>query len=87
MTSLTRRDRAFPVRDPAEAPIVYGTPPGRRPANDPVDFGFPGRQIAAHLTASAREHQAHNAVDGQEVPARHFAVILSLPGTGTQVRR
>jgi hypothetical protein len=81
MTSLPRFHLAFPVRDLAEARAFYGTllgcPEGRS-ADDWVDFDFYGHQIVAHLTASHAGHQAHNEVDGQEVPVRHFGVILSM---------
>jgi uncharacterized protein len=81
MTSLPRFHLAFPVRDLAEARAFYGNLLGcreGRSADDWVDFDFHGHQIVAHLTASACEDQAHNDVDGQEVPVRHFGVILSL---------
>lgn len=81
MTSLPRFHLAFPVRDLAEARAFYcnllGCGEGRS-ADDWVDFDFYGHQIVAHLTASSSEHKAHNEVDGQQVPVRHFGVILSL---------
>jgi uncharacterized protein len=82
MTLLPRFHLAFPVRDLAEARAFYGSLLGcreGRSANDWVDFDFFGHQIVAHLTASTPEHQAHNEVDGEQVPVRHFGVILSLP--------
>jgi uncharacterized protein len=82
MPSLPRFHLAFPVRDLDEARAFYGTLLGcreGRSANDWVDFDFYGHQIVAHLTASACEHQAHNEVDGREIPVRHFGVILSMP--------
>lgn len=90
MNSLPRFHLAFPARDLAEARAFYGTVLGcreGRSANDWGDFDFYGHQIVAHLTASACEHQAHNAVDGQEVPVRHFGVILSLPAWHELVNR
>jgi extradiol dioxygenase family protein len=81
MTSLPRFHLAFPVRDLAEARAFYGNLLGcreGRSANDWVDFDFFGHQIVAHLTASTADHKAHNEVDGEEVPVRHFGVILSL---------
>lgn len=81
MTSLPRFHLAFPVRDLAETRAFYcnllGCREGRS-ADDWVDFDFFGHQIVAHLTASPSEHKAHNEVDGQQVPVRHFGVILSL---------
>jgi extradiol dioxygenase family protein len=82
MPLLPRFHLAFPVRDLDEARAFYGTLLGcreGRSANDWVDFDFYGHQIVAHLTGSACEHQAHNEVDGGEVPVRHFGVILSMP--------
>ena len=82
MTSHPRFHLAFPVSDLAEARAFYGQLLGcreGRSSHDWVDFDFFGHQIVAHLTASGPEHQAHNVVDGEEVPVRHFGVILSLP--------
>jgi extradiol dioxygenase family protein len=73
---------AFPVRDLDEARAFYGglldCPEGRS-AEEWVDFDFFGHQIVAHLSPAAAAHKAHNLVDGQAVPVRHFGVILSLP--------
>jgi extradiol dioxygenase family protein len=41
-----------------------------------VDFDFFGHQISAHLVDDD-ESVASNPVDGDDVPARHFGVILS----------
>jgi hypothetical protein len=82
MTSLPRFHLAFPVRDLAEARAFYGDLLGcreGRSSTEWVDFDFFGHQIVAHLTASQAENKAHNFVDGEEVPVRHFGVILSLP--------
>jgi extradiol dioxygenase family protein len=82
MNERPRFHLAFPVRDLAEARAFYGDllgcPEGRS-SSEWVDFDFFGHQIVAHLTANAREHKAHNLVDGDEVPVRHFGVILSMP--------
>ena len=71
---------AFPVRDLAEARAFYGgllgCPEGRS-ADDWVDFDFHGHQIVAHL-APAEATAATNRVDGEDVPVRHFRVILTL---------
>jgi len=73
---------AFPVRDLDEARAFYGgllgCPEGRC-AKEWVDFDFFGHQIVAHLSPAAAAHKAHNLVDGEAVPVRHFGVILSLP--------
>jgi extradiol dioxygenase family protein len=71
---------AFPVRSLAEARAFYGEllgcPEGRSAA-DWVDFDFHGHQIVAHL-APDEAAAATNAVDGEDVPVRHFGLILSL---------
>jgi len=69
---------AFPVRDLDEARQFYigllGCAEGR--SNDRwVDFDFYGHQIVAHLSDEAGANY-HNPVDGDQVPVRHFGVIL-----------
>jgi uncharacterized protein len=72
---------AFPVRDIAEARSFYGEllgcPEGRS-APDWVDFDFYGHQIVAHLAPDECGHRAANAVDGHDVPVRHFGGILPM---------
>jgi extradiol dioxygenase family protein len=72
---------AFPVHDLAEARRFYGgllgCPEGRS-SPEWVDFDFHGHQIVAHLSAPQGE-TAINPVDGENVPVRHFGVILTLP--------
>ncbi len=81
MSTASRFHLAFPVRDLAEARAFYGEllgcPEGRS-SDEWVDFDFFGHQIVAHLSADEAATQAHNSVDGEEVPVRHFGVILSL---------
>jgi extradiol dioxygenase family protein len=71
---------AFPVRDLAEARRFYGgllgCPEGRS-SPEWVDFDFYGHQIVAHLCNSGGG-VATNEVDGENVPVRHFGVILDL---------
>ena len=40
-----------------------------------IDFDFFGHQIVAHLAPAERD-TATNPVDGEDVPVRHFGVIL-----------
>lgn len=72
---------AFPVKDIAEARSFYGEllgcPEGRS-ADNWVDFDFYGHQIVAHLAPSEIGHKATSAVDGHEVPVRHFGAILPM---------
>lgn len=72
---------AFPVRDLAEARAFYGGLLGcaeGRSSPEWVDFDFHGHQIVAHLSAGAAESNATNPVDGEDVPVRHFGLILDL---------
>ena len=72
---------AFPVRDLEEARTFYGQllgcPEGRSSA-EWIDFDFFGHQIVAHLSANEAGHKAFNVVDGEDVPVRHFGVILEM---------
>jgi extradiol dioxygenase family protein len=72
---------AFPVRDLAEARAFYGDllgcPEGRS-SPDWIDFDFHGHQIVAHLAPDEVGHRQTSAVDGEQVPVRHFGVILTL---------
>ncbi|MBV8979087.1 MAG: VOC family protein [Alphaproteobacteria bacterium] len=81
MTERARFHLAFPVDDLAKARSFYagllGCPEGR--AGDCwVDFDFFGHQIVAHLSPDEAGHKAHNLVDGDEVPVRHFGAILPM---------
>lgn len=79
---IPRFHLAFPVRDLAEVRAFYGRllgcPEGRS-SEDWVDFDFHGHQIVAHLAPAEVRQTATNRVDGEDVPVRHFGVILSLP--------
>ena len=79
---IPRFHLAFPVRDLAEARAFYGGLLGcaeGRSSDDWVDFDFHGHQIVAHLAPEEAGHRRTNAVDGEDVPVRHFGVILTLP--------
>jgi len=83
--SRPRFHLAFPVRNLEEARTFYGGLLGcaeGRSSPEWVDFDFHGHQIVAHLVAHlapAPENVATNPVDGENVPVRHFGVILDLP--------
>lgn len=70
---------AFPVTNLADARAFYGgllgCPEGRS-SREWIDFDFFGHQIVAHL-APQETAAATNGVDGEQVPVRHFGVILS----------
>ena len=72
---------AFPVDSIAKARAFYGgllgCPEGRS-AEDWVDFDFYGHQIVAHLAPDEVGHRATSAVDGHQVPVRHFGAILPM---------
>jgi len=72
---------AFPVTSLARARAFYGDllgcPEGRS-SEDWVDFDFYGHQIVAHLAPEEAGHGSTNAVDGDEVPVRHFGAILAM---------
>lgn len=72
---------AFPVDDIAVARSFYGDllgcPEGRS-AREWVDFDFYGHQIVAHLAPDEVGHKATSGVDGEQVPVRHFGVILEI---------
>ena len=78
--SRPRFHLAFPVRDLGEARAFYGgllgCPEGRA-SPEWIDFDFHGHQIVAHL-APTEGDAAINPVDGEQVPVRHFGVILDM---------
>ncbi|NOT30686.1 MAG: VOC family protein [Planctomycetes bacterium] len=75
---------AFPVRDVESTRAFYagvlGCPVGRE-AERWIDFDFFGHQLSAHVAESdvlASNAVDSNAVDGDDVPVRHFGVVLSM---------
>ncbi len=81
MAALHPFHLAFPVTSLAKARAFYGEllgcPEGRS-SDDWVDFDLYGHQIVAHLSASEAGHHRTNEVDGDNVPVRHFGVVLSM---------
>jgi len=77
--TLTPFHLAFPVRDIEEARDFYvgrlGCRIGRE-AEGWIDFDFFGHQVVAHLVENAASTAPSNPVDGKQVPARHFGVVL-----------
>jgi hypothetical protein len=73
---------AFPVHDLSAARRFYGEllgcPEGRS-SDAWVDFDFYGHQIVAHLAPEEAGHRGTSAVDGDDVPVRHFGAILPMP--------
>ena len=81
MTTLNPFHLAFPVHSLAEARDFYrdtlGCSEGR--SNDYwVDFNFYGHQIVAHLVEGYGEVSDVNDVDGDDVPVRHFGIVLNM---------
>jgi uncharacterized protein len=73
---------AFPVHDLEAARAFYGGLLGcaeGRSSPDWIDFDLYGHQIVAHLAPDEVGHRATSAVDGDQVPVRHFGVVLSMP--------
>ena len=81
---------AFPVHDLEKARAFYGgllgCPEGRS-SDTWVDFDFYGHQIVAHLSPDEAGHRNTSAVDGHDVPVRHFGAILSMSAWESLARR
>ena len=81
MSTLPPFHLAFPVTSLEHARAFYGRllgcPEGRS-SDHWVDFNFHGHQIVAHLAPEEiREAVAHD-VDGDNVPVRHFGLVLAM---------
>ena len=72
---------AFPVHDLQAARAFYGgllgCPEGRS-SDAWIDFDLYGHQIVAHLAPDECGHRSTSAVDGDDVPVRHFGVVLGM---------
>ena len=70
---------AFPINDISETKSFYkkilGCKIGREDVKW-VDFDFFGHQLSAHVKPEELKNTKKNAVDGKDVPVRHFGVIL-----------
>lgn len=70
---------AVPVDDLNKAREFYGgllgCPEGRS-SDRWIDYNFFGHQFVVHLKPHGRADQAHNPVDGHDVPVPHFGVVL-----------
>ncbi|MEO1043036.1 MAG: VOC family protein [Pseudomonadota bacterium] len=80
MTTRPRFHLAFPVDDLEAARSFYSDilqcPEGREAKGQWIDFDFYGHQIVTHLSPGDCAQSKANAVDGHDVPARHFGLIL-----------
>ncbi len=81
MSALAPFHLAIPVTSLAQARSFYGDllgcPEGRS-SEDWVDFDFFGHQVVAHLAPDEAGHRNTSAVDGDNVPVRHFGMVLSM---------
>lgn len=72
---------AVPVDDLAAAEAFYsgtlGCSQGRR-SESWIDFNFFGHQMVAHLAPGECRAAARNPVDGENVPVRHFGMVLGV---------
>ena len=72
---------AFPVTSLDDARAFYGDllrcPEGRS-SEHWVDFDFHGHQIVAHLVPEPLHETAAHDVDGDNVPVRHFGLVLTM---------
>ncbi len=72
---------AFPVNDLEAARRFYvgvlGCGTGRESGRW-IDFDLGGHQIVAHLVESGERAPGSNVVDGKNVPAFHFGLVLSM---------
>ena len=77
--SIPRFHLAFPVHDLVEARKFYskilGCITGRESENW-IDFNLFGHQIVAHLSPEDCKPSRMNPVDNDDIPSRHFGVIL-----------
>lgn len=70
---------AIPVKDIEETRTFYTTlfdAKVGREADKWIDFNFYGHQLSAHLKPEETGQVQGNAVDGKQVPVRHFGVVL-----------
>ena len=70
---------AFPIRDIEETRAFYGDLLGcdiGRSTDKWIDFNFFGHQLSAHIKPEELALAKTNAVDGKNVPVRHFGAIL-----------
>ena len=80
MKSIPRFHLAFPVHDLNEARTFYvdilGCNTGRE-SDKWIDFDLYGHQIVAHLSPDDCSPVSTNPVDKDNIPCRHFGLILA----------
>ena len=79
MTNIRPFHLAFPVYDIKKTikwyVLILGCKVGRQ-SKRWVDFNFFGHQISAHLVDKELLSDQTNIVDGNNVPSRHFGIVL-----------
>ena len=72
---------AFPILDLEQTRRFYvdalGCTVGRE-ASTWIDFDFYGHQLSAHVRPEECQAISRNAVDGDQVPVRHFGCVLDM---------
>ncbi len=89
-TGLRPFHLALPVDDLAHARAFYGGTLAcaeGRSSDRWVDFDFFGHQLTVHLSTDDGTAERTNHVDGEQVPTRHFGVILSIADWETLSQR
>ncbi|OEK07123.1 VOC family protein [Roseivirga misakiensis] len=70
---------AFPIKDIETTRTFYGDLLGceiGRSTEKWIDFNFFGNQLSAHVKPEELAQASTNAVDGKNVPVRHFGAVL-----------
>ncbi|WNV89361.1 VOC family protein [Umezawaea sp. Da 62-37] len=78
---IPRFHLAVPVTDLAAARTFYGTVigcPEGRSSDRWIDWNLYGHQFVTHLVDRPPPSEAHNPVDGHDVPVPHFGVLLTV---------
>ena len=57
---------------------MFGCKVGRQ-SDEWIDFNFFGHQLVAHLDPTKEDEVPTNPVDGEDVPSRHFGIIMHKP--------
>ncbi len=81
---------AFPVTDLEETFNFYtnilGCSTGRT-SDHWIDFNMYGHQVVAHLSPEEAKRSTTNNVDGDQVPVRHFGVVLEMSDWEAMAKR
>ncbi|HLR29421.1 MAG TPA: VOC family protein [Paenalcaligenes sp.] len=81
---------AFPVHNLEKARTFYGDILGcseGRSSPEWIDFNFYGHQIVAHLAPDECQPTQTSEVDSEQVPVRHFGIVMDMPSWQTLADR